>query len=84
MSGWFMASRVALAELAFKLKTIPSFDFLKKVKIKADKVFVMQKKCIYFFSFNKIAWRWFVDYLNENQWTEKAKLAEVSRKRQKL
>lgn len=55
MSGWFMASRVALAELALKLKTIPSFDFLKKVKIKADKVFVMQKKCIYFFSFNKIA-----------------------------
>lgn len=57
MSGWFKASRVALAELAFKLKTIPSFDFLKKVKIKADKVFVMQKKCtgIYFFSFNKIA-----------------------------
>lgn len=53
MSGWFMASRVALAELAFKLKTIPSFDFLKKVKIKADKVFVMQKKMYLFFLFQQ-------------------------------
>lgn len=49
MSGWFMASRVALAELALKLKTIPSFDFLKKVEIKADKVAVCDAEKNYLF-----------------------------------